>query len=163
MFMLYLTLWTPLCLSGQFYIKLYLVTVLTVRHFNTVQLLLHFKYLGKEGIGWKATQGEIIILYFLVLFRQEQMARIIKRPYLDLFLRSGIEIIGQPVLVSPTHILILFYMHFSIVSLYNTSKLLVSSYRSQFSHRNVIFGLREPCTIENLRLLKNFENPIFYG
>ena len=32
-----------------------------------------------------------------------------------------------------------------------------------FSPRNVIFGLREPCTIINWRLLTLFENSIFYG
>ena len=32
-----------------------------------------------------------------------------------------------------------------------------------FSPRIVIFGLSEPCTIENWRLLKFFENSIFYG
>ena len=32
-----------------------------------------------------------------------------------------------------------------------------------FSPRNVIFWLREPCTIENWRLLKKIENSIFYG
>ena len=34
-------------------------------------------------------------------------------------------------------------------TLYTTGKCLVSSYRSQFSPKNVIFGLRELCTIEN--------------
>ena len=32
-----------------------------------------------------------------------------------------------------------------------------------FSCRNMIFGLREPCTIRNWRLLTFFENSIFYG
>ena len=32
-----------------------------------------------------------------------------------------------------------------------------------FSPRNVMFGLREPCTIINRRLLALFENFIFYG
>ena len=32
-----------------------------------------------------------------------------------------------------------------------------------FSCRNMIFGLREPCTIGNWRLLTFFENSIFYG
>jgi len=32
-----------------------------------------------------------------------------------------------------------------------------------FSPRNVIFGLREPCSIQNWRLLTFFENSIFHG
>ena len=32
-----------------------------------------------------------------------------------------------------------------------------------FSPRDMIFGLREPCTIGNWRLLTFFENSIFYG
>ena len=56
-----------------------------------------------------------------------------------------------------------FYWHFSIFSLYNTSIFCFQATGHSFSCRNMIFGLREPCTIGNWRLLTFFENAIFYG
>ena len=60
-------------------------------------------------------------------------------------------------------ILTLFIGIFRFFSLYNTSIFCFQATGHNFSPRDMIFGLREPCTIENWRLLTFFENSIFYG
>ena len=42
-----------------------------------------------------------------------------------------------------------FYMHFSVNYLYNTSDTCFQATGHRFSPKNLIFGLRESCTIEN--------------
>ena len=56
-----------------------------------------------------------------------------------------------------------FYRHFSIFPYITLVNFWFQASGHSFTPRIVIFGLSERCTIENWRLLKFFENSIFYG
>ena len=103
-------------------------------------------------VDWRSFITEVSYSYSVDVFSFTSRKNPAESIILNLSEHNNIQVIApvtsNTIKITPTvskfSFLRFFYMDFSIFALYNTSLFLVSSYRSQFSPRNVIFGLREP-------------------